>query len=69
MEQVHVGGAVLEQAEVQELVGLAGEERVDPEQGRVRKGSVYVPNVEPLFPMRLEYPVSIGSAPNVEKRW
>jgi hypothetical protein len=69
MEQVHVGGAVLEQAEVQELVGLAGEERVDPEQGRAREESAYALNVEPLFPMRLEYPVPIGSAPNVEKRW
>jgi hypothetical protein len=33
MELARVGGAVQEQAEVQELVGLAGEEWVAPEQG------------------------------------
>jgi hypothetical protein len=44
MEQVHLGVAALEAAEVLEWVGHEGEGWVAPGQGQVQEGNVYVPN-------------------------
>jgi hypothetical protein len=69
MERVHLGVAALEAAEVQEWVDLVREEWAAPEPVQVRLENVCVQNAERLLLMKSECPATIGSAPNVEKRW
>ena len=69
MERVHLGVAALEAAEVLERADPEWEEWAAQEQVRVRMENASVRNAARLYLMRLEFPVTIGSAPNVEKRW
>ena len=59
MGQVHPGGVVQEQAEVQEWVELEGEEWVVPERVQDQEENVCVQNVERLLLMKLEHPVTL----------
>jgi len=60
---------VREQEEVQEWVDLVGEEWAAPEPVQAQQGSVFVPNAELSYLMRLEFPVIRKIAPNAEQRW
>ena len=54
MELAHPGEVVQEQAEVQEWVGLVGEEWAAPEPVQVRLENVCVQNAERLLLMKQE---------------
>jgi len=63
------GGGGPGQAEVQEWVGLAGEEWAAQEPVQAQQGSVFVPNAELSHLMRLEFPVTKRIVLNVGQRW
>ena len=69
MAQVHPGEADQAPVEVPERADPEWEEWAAQEQVRVRMENASVRNAARLYLMRLEFPVTIGSAPNVEKRW
>ncbi len=68
-EKVHPGGAALEQAEEREWVELEEEEWTVQGRGQGQRENVSVPSAARLCRMRLEFLATIGSAPNVGKRW
>jgi len=68
-ERAHPGGAVLEQGEVPEWGELVEEEWAVQSRAQGQRENAYVRNAARFYLMRLEFPVTIGSAPNVEKRW
>ena len=69
MERVHLGEVVQEQAEVQEWVGLAGEEWAAQEPVQAQQGSVFVPNAERLLLMKSEHPVTRKIVRNAGQKW
>jgi hypothetical protein len=69
MERVHLGVAALEAAEVLERADPEWEEWAAPGQGQDQQENAFVLNAERLLLMKSECPATIGSAPNVEKRW
>ena len=69
MEQVHLRVLVQALEEVLEWVDHEGEERAAPEQVQAQQGSVYVPNAELSFLMRLEFLALLSNVPNVGQRW
>jgi hypothetical protein len=69
MEKALLGEVVRVQGGVQGRVELAEGEWAAPGQGQGQQENASVRNAARLYLMRLEFPVTIGSAPNVEKRW
>jgi hypothetical protein len=68
-EQVHLGVVVQVQVEVREWADHEGEGWAAPEQVQAQQGSVYVPNAELSFLMRLEFLALLSNVPNVGQRW
>jgi hypothetical protein len=68
-EQGHPGGAILEQGEAQEWVGLLEEEWVATERARVRMENAPVLNVGRLFLMKWASPVITGNAQIAGQKW
>jgi hypothetical protein len=69
MEKAHPGGAALEQGRVREWEEPGEEEWAAQGRAQGQRGNVSVQNAARLYLMRLEFPVTIGSAPNAVKRW
>jgi hypothetical protein len=69
MEKVHLGEVVRGRAEAPERGGQDGEEWVAQGLAQGQRENVYVRNAARLYLMKPEFPVTIGSAPNVGKRW
>lgn len=68
MERVLLGGAVLEQGEVQERVNLVGEEWEDPEPGQALEENASVPSVGQQSRTRPESPAPTKNVQSVEQK-
>jgi hypothetical protein len=68
-EKVHLGGAAREHGEVPEREEVVGKEWAVQGRAQGQQGNVFVRNAARLYRMRLEFPVTIGSAPNAVKKW
>jgi hypothetical protein len=69
MEKAHPGGTALVRGEVPEWGELVEEEWVAQGRAQGQRENASVRNAAQPYLMRLEFPVTIGSAPNAVKKW